>query len=295
MKIAVTGSSGLIGSALVDALRGDGHDVLRLVRREPRAADEARWDPYGDVDTTALRGVEAAVNLAGAGIGDRRWTESYKREIRESRVQGTRTLSAALAALEPAPSVLVSASAAGYYGDTGDREVDETAPPGSGFLAETCVLWEAAAEPARRAGIRVVHSRPHMVLSRHGGAVARMLPIFRLGLGGRLGSGRQYWSFVSLADLVRALRYALTADDLSGPVNVAAPEPVTNAEATRALAQALHRPAIFPVPGPALRAVLGEFAADVLEGVRLRPTALQRSGFTFAHPTIGEAMRAALE
>jgi uncharacterized protein (TIGR01777 family) len=295
MKIAATGASGLIGSALVEALRRDGHEVLRLVRREPKAADEARWDPDGGVDTAALAGTEAAVHLAGANVGIRRSARSYRHAIRDSRVAGTTTFSSALASLNPVPRVLISASGAGYYGNTGDDLIDESAPPGRGFFPETCVLWEAAAEPARQAGIRVVHPRPHIVLSRNGGALGRMLPIFRLGLGGRLGSGRQYWSFVSLADLVRVFQHALTAEDLSGPVNVATSNPVTNAEATKALAAALHRPAPFPVPPLALRVALGEFAGEVLGGVRLAPRALERSGFTFDHPTIRDAIRAALD
>jgi uncharacterized protein (TIGR01777 family) len=294
MKIAVTGSSGLIGSALVAALRRDGYDVLRLVRREAHPADEARWDPRGDVDLAALEGVDAAVHLAGANVGSRRMSGAYQREVRDSRVAGTRTLSAALAALTRPPRVLVSMSGAGYYGDTGARVIDESAPPGRGFFPETCLLWEAAADSARAAGVRVVHPRPHIVLARNGGALGRMLPFFRLGLGGRLGSGRQYWSFVSLADLVRALQHALTHEELSGPVNVATPNPVTNGEATKALAAALHRPAVFPVPSLALRVMLGAFAGEVLGGTRLQPRALERSRFTFEHPTIDEAIRAAL-
>jgi uncharacterized protein len=295
MKIVVTGASGLIGSALVPALRADGHEVVRLVRRPPQAADEARWDPKaGTVDADGLAGVEAAVHLAGAGIGDRRWTESYKRELRESRTTGTATLSKALAALTPRPKVLLSASAIGWYGDTGVRAVDETAEPGSGFVPEMAQAWEAATAPAEQAGLRVVHLRSGLVVSARGGAWGRrLLPIFNLGLGGRLGSGQQYWSFVSLADEVRAIRFLLAADGIRGPVNITAPYPVTNAEMTRTMGQVMHRPAVLWVPAAAIRLGLGEMAADVLGSIRVLPRRLLDAGFAFRHERFADALRAA--
>lgn len=292
MKIAVTGASGLIGSALVPALRADGHEVVRLVRRTPSAPDEVRWDPTaGTVDRAGLEGVQAGIHLAGAGVGEHRWTESYKRVIRESRVDGTRTFAAALASLDPLPAVLLSGSAIGYYGDTGDTAVDESAPAGSDFLARVCVDWEASTAAAEAAGIRVVHLRTGLVMSPKGGAMQRMLPLFRLGVGGKLGSGRQYWSWIALADEVGAIRHLLTAEQTSGPVNLTAPTPVTNAEFTRALAQVVHRPAVLPVPAFALKAVLGEFSHDVLGSQRVLPRALQASGYAFADPDLVPALR----
>lgn len=295
MKIAITGASGLIGSALSADLSRDGHQVVRLVRGPSRSAGEAFWDPVGGhVDLAGLAGCDAVVHLAGAGVGDRRWSEAYKREILDSRVRGTRAIAHAAAALDPAPAVLVSASAVGFYGDTGDHAVDETAPRGEGFLAEVVEAWEAAAEPARAAGVRVVHPRTGLVVARGGGAWKRMLPIFRLGVGGRLGAGRQYWSFISLTDEIRALRHLIDHADLTGPVNLTAPTPVTNAEATRALAQALRRPAALPVPAVALKAVLGEFSVEVLGSQRVLPRRLLASDFAFRHPSIEAALAAEL-
>ncbi|MFE2869597.1 TIGR01777 family oxidoreductase [Embleya sp. NPDC059259] len=295
MRIAVTGSSGLLGSALVRSLTADGHQVVRLVRRAPTEPDEVRWDPHaGTVDTAALGPVDAAVHLAGAGVGDKRWTAAYKRELHDSRVLGTAAVARALAGLKPTPRVLLSASGVGYYGDTGDREVDESFPAGSSFLAGLCVEWEAATAPAAEAGIRVVHLRTGLVLARSGGALGPMFPLVKAGLGGRLGSGRQYWSFISLADEIAAMRHALDHPDLAGPVNLTAPHPVTNAEVTKALGRALHRPTILPAPAFALRAVLGEFGAEILTGQRVLPRALLASGFTFTHPTITPAIAAAL-
>lgn len=226
MRIAVTGASGLIGSALVPHLRAGGHDVIRLVRRPASAPDEVTWDPTtGTVDLDGLAGTEGIVHLAGAGVGDHRWTDDYKREILDSRVDGTHTIVKAMTSLDPLPRVLVSASAIGWYGDTGDRIVDETAPAGTGFLADVVRAWEAAADPARTAGIRVVHPRTGLVVAGNGGAWARMFPLFRLGLGGKLGDGRQYWSWISLQDEIRALEFLLERDDLSGPVNLTGPHP----------------------------------------------------------------------
>ncbi|MFE5627395.1 TIGR01777 family oxidoreductase [Streptomyces virginiae] len=295
MRIAVTGSTGLIGSALVRSLRADGHEVVRFVRREPAGADEARWDPErGHVDRAALEGCGAVVHLAGAGIGDRRWTAAYKRKIRDSRVLGTAALANALAGLDAPPGVLVSGSAVGYYGDTGDRVVDEDAPAGHGFLPSVCLEWEAAAAPAREAGIRTAFSRTGLVVAKEGGAWGRMFPLFRAGVGGRLGDGRQYWPFISLHDEVAALRHIIDTPALSGPVNLTAPEPLTNRQVTAAMARVLRRPAVLPVPAVALRVVLGEFSEDVLGGQRARPARLLESGFVFRDPGIEQAIRAAL-
>ncbi len=296
MRIAVTGSTGLIGSALVRSLRADGHEVVRFVRREPAGADEARWDPErGHVDRAALAGCGAVVHLAGAGIGDRRWTAAYKRKIRDSRVLGTAALTHALAGLDEPPGVLVSGSAVGYYGDTGDRVVDEDSPAGHGFLPSVCLEWEAAAAPAQEAGIRTAFARTGLVVAKDGGAWGRMFPLFRAGVGGRLGDGRQYWPFISLRDEVAALRHIIDTPALSGPVNLTAPEPLTNRQVTAAMARVLRRPAVLPVPAVALRVVLGEFSEDVLGGQRARPTRLLESGFVFQDPGIEQAVRAALQ
>ncbi|MFD8887010.1 TIGR01777 family oxidoreductase [Streptomyces erythrochromogenes] len=296
MRIAVTGSTGLIGSALVRSLRADGHEVVRFVRREPAGADEARWDPErGRVDPAGLAGCGAVVHLAGAGIGDHRWTAAYKRKIRDSRVLGTAALANALAGLDEPPAVLVSGSAVGYYGDTGDRPVDEDSPAGHGFLPSVCVEWEAAAAPAQEAGIRTAFARTGLVVAKEGGAWGRMFPLFRAGVGGRLGDGRQYWPFISLHDEVAALRHIIDTPELSGPVNLTAPEPLTNRQVTAAMARVLHRPAVLPVPAAALRVVLGEFSQDVLGGQRARPTRLLESGFVFRDPGIEQAIRAALQ
>ncbi|MFH9348435.1 TIGR01777 family oxidoreductase [Kitasatospora sp. NPDC017646] len=301
MRIAVTGSTGLIGSALVRSLLADGHEVVRLVRHrsrtgpQPDGSTAIGWNPLlGEVDRNGLAGVEAVVHLAGAGVGDRRWSDSYKREIRESRVYGTETLAVALAALAEPPRVLLSASAVGWYGQTGDRVIDEDSPAGDDFLAEVCLEWEAAARPAERAGIRVVHPRTGMVLSAAGGAGGRLFPLFKLGLGGRLGSGRQYWSYISLADEVSALRFLIDREDLSGAFNLTAPEPATNAELTAAIGRALRRPTPFPVPEAVLEVVLGELAVEVVGSHRVVPRRLLDAGFRFAHPDLDSAVRAAL-
>ncbi|MEV5613966.1 TIGR01777 family oxidoreductase [Streptomyces sp. NPDC052225] len=293
-RIAVAGASGLIGSALVRSLTADGHEVLRLVRRAPRAADEVRWDPNaGLVDTSRLSGCEAVVNLAGAGVGDHRWTDAYKREIRDSRVLGTTTLAEAAASLDTPPRVLLNGSAVGYYGDTGSRAVDESAPAGDGFLPSLCVEWEAATAPAHQAGIRTVFARTGLVVARGGGAWGKLFPLFKAGLGGRMGDGRQYWSYIALHDHVAALRHLLDTQTLSGPVNLTAPHPATNREVTAAMGRVLHRPTLFPVPSPALRLVLGEMAGDVLGSTRALPTRLLESGFEFAFPTVEQAIAAA--
>ena len=296
MRIAVTGSTGLIGSALTRSLRSEGHEVVRLVRRPAAAADEVEWAPKRQyVDTAGLAGCEAVVHLAGAGVGDRRWTESYKREIRDSRVLGTGALAAALAGLDEPPRTFLVGTAVGYYGDTGDTAVDESAPAGSGFLAEVCQEWEASAEPAREAGIRTVLGRTGLVVSRRGGAWGRLFPLFKLGLGGRMGNGRQYWSPIALHDHIAALRFLLEESELSGPVNLTGPEPVTNREATAAMGRVLHRPTVFTAPAPLLRVALGDFASDVLGSQRVLPRRLLDAGFAFAFPTVDDAIRAALK
>jgi uncharacterized protein (TIGR01777 family) len=295
MRVAITGASGLIGSALTRNLRDDGHEIVRLVRRAPKALDEARWDPQGTVDTALLEGLDAVVHLAGAGVGSHRWTESYKARIRDSRTAGTRTLAATLAGLERPPRVLVSGSAVGFYGDTGDRETDESGAQGEGFLAEVVRDWESAAAPAEAAGIRVVHPRTGLVLSRPGGLLGKVLPLFKLGLGGPLGSGRQWTSWISLPDEVAALRFLIDRDDLRGPLNLTAPHPVTNADYTRAVGRAVHRPTVLAVPPVALRLALGQFADEgALVSQRVVPRRLMEAGFTFEYPDIDSALTGVL-
>lgn len=295
MRVAVTGASGLIGSSLVPALRTRGHDVVRLVRRAPSSPDEIGWDPArGWVDESRLAGVEGVVHLAGAGVGDKRWTDSYKKEILDSRVDGTRTIATAIAKLDPKPAVLVSGSAIGYYGDTGDREVNESSPQGAGFLADVVGQWEAAAAPALDAGIRTCFARTGLVVSDKGGAWKRLLPIFKLGLGGRIGSGRQYWSFISLRDEVDALIALLENPAYAGPVNLTSPHPVTNSEVTAAMGRVLGRPTLLPVPSAALKVALGEFSEDVLGSQRVIPGVLREHDFTWRDATIDEAIRATL-
>ena len=294
MRVAVSGASGLIGTALVAYLRAQDHEVLRLVRRVANAPDEVSWDPQnGYVDVSALAGVDGVVHLAGAGVGDHRWTDEYKQQIRDSRLVGTRTLASALAGMSSPPAVLVSGSAIGYYGQTGDDPVDEQAPRGEGFLAGVVVAWESAAGPARDAGIRVAHPRSGIVVSGRGGAWGRLWPLFQAGLGGRLGSGQQWWSFISLRDEVAALTLLVTGE-LEGPVNLTAPHPATNAEITEEMGRLLHRPTLMAVPEKAIRAVLGEMSSEVLSSARVVPTRLVEAGFTFADPTIGDALRYAL-
>ncbi|MEU6377127.1 TIGR01777 family oxidoreductase [Streptomyces sp. NPDC046909] len=299
MHVVISGSSGLIGGALAASLLDDGHQVTRLVRREPRPRDdgsqEARWDPRaGLLDPAVLDGADAVVGLAGAGVGDRRWTTAYKKQIRDSRVLGTTTLATAIVACEKPPPVFVSGSAVGYYGETGTDGIDESGAPGQDFLAGVCQEWEAAAQTAGEAGTRVVNTRFGIVVSPRGGAMGRLLPLARAGLGGRLGSGDQYWSHISLADTVRALRHVVDTDSVAGPVNLTSPHPATNREVTAAVGRALHRPTVFAVPGFALRLVLGEFADGILMSQRVLPGALLASGFTFEHPTIDEALTAAV-
>jgi uncharacterized protein len=288
--IAIAGSSGLIGSALVSALRAADNRVLRIVRRAPANADELHWNPEtGEFDTDALEGADAVVNLCGANVGAKRWSGEFKQLLRDSRITPTEVLSAAVA--DAGVKVFVNASAVGYYGNTKDRVVDENASPGTGFLAQLCADWEAATLPAQRAGVRVVLARTGLVLSPAGGMLGRLRPLFSLGLGARIGSGRQYMPWISLEDEVRALLFAISHDALTGPVNLTGPAPVTNAEFTTALGRALNRPTAFLLPSFAVRALLGEFAEEgLLCGQRAIPAALEHAGFQFHHNTIGEAL-----
>lgn len=286
MRIVVTGSSGLIGTALVTALHSAGHDVVRLVRRAARQADEVQWDPdKGELDVAALSGVEAAVNLAGAGVGDHRWTDEYKQTILQSRVRSTRTLVEALTRLDPLPKVLLSGSAQGVYGDRGDEVLTENSPGGDGFLADVVRAWEAQTAPAEEAGIRVAHLRTGLVMAAQGGAFGRLVPLVKLGVAGPLGSGRQWWSWITLDDEVAAIMHLLAAP-VHGPVNLCAPGVATNAEVTRAIGRALHRPTLLPAPAFGLRLVLGEFAQDVLASTRMAPAVLDKSGFVFGQPAL---------
>ena len=299
MRVAVTGSTGLIGSALTRSFLLDGHQVVRLTRSAKAApgdgSESAVWDPKaGTVQPGALEGVDAVVHLAGAGVGDKRWTDAYKQELRDSRVLGTRTIANAIAALDVKPRVLISASAVGYYGDTGDRVVEENTPAGNDFLAKLCVEWEDAAAPAAAAGIRVVHPRTGLVVSAKGGAWGKLFPLYRFGLGGRLGSGNQYWPFIALADHIAALRFAIDNDDVVGPLNFSAPEPITNRQVNSAMGRALHRPTIATVPEFALKIALGEFASSVTGSCRSVPAGLLKAGFTFSYPTIEESLHSVL-
>ncbi|HEX2416728.1 MAG TPA: TIGR01777 family oxidoreductase [Micromonosporaceae bacterium] len=294
MRIVMSGASGFLGHDLVRRLRGEGHRVIRLVRREPRTEDEAPWDPArGDIDPTLLSGADAVVNLSGAGVGDKRWTPAYKREIRDSRVKATTTIAAATAAARPRPTAILNASAVGWYGDTGEHAVDEDSPPGAGFFPEVCESWEAATMAAVDAGVRVTKLRTGLVLAASDGLLRPMLPLFRLGLGGRLGSGRQYMSWISLADWIGAVIFLLERE-IAGPVNLTAPHPQTNADFTRELGKAVGRPAVLPVPAPALRVALGEFANEATTSQRVLPGQLTRSGYRFEHPELGPALRWAL-
>ncbi|HET7487519.1 MAG TPA: TIGR01777 family oxidoreductase [Acidimicrobiales bacterium] len=297
MDVAVTGSHGLIGTALVAALREAGHTV-RPVVRGTAGAGEVAWDPAaGTIDVAGLQGIDAAVHLGAVGIGDHRWTDAHKDAVRSSRVLGTSLLAGALGALDRPPAVLVCGSAVGYYGDRGDEVLTEDSGPGTGFLADVVQAWEAAAAPAAEAGIRVVLARSGVVQTPAGGALRKQLPFFRLGLGGPLGTGHQWVSWVTLEDEVAAILHALAADDLSGPVNVVAPEPVTSADLARAVGRALHRPALLPAPTPALKLVLGAQMTGemVTASQRAVPARLEGSGFRFRHPEIGAAMSALLD
>ena len=300
MKIGITGASGLIGTPLVASLREHGHDVVRFVRSGAPGPDERTWDPSSrTLAPESLADLDAVVHLAGAGVADKRWSEARKRVVLDSRVDGTTAVATAMAAARAAggqgPGVLLSASAIGWYGDTGDRLTDESGPTGEGFLAEVCRRWEAATAPAEAAGVRVAHLRTGIVLSGQGGIVGKQLLLFKAGLGAPLGSGRQWVSWISLQDEIAAIRHLLTAD-VEGPVNLVGPAPVTNREFTKALGRAVHRPTLpVPVPGQVLRLAVGPFADEgILIGQRLAPAVLQRSGFAFAHSDVDTALRASL-
>jgi uncharacterized protein (TIGR01777 family) len=284
--IAVTGASGLIGSALVSHLREKGENVIKLVRREPRAKDEAFWNPLeGKVDLVALEGVESIVHLAGAGVGDKRWTTSYKAEILNSRLYGTTTIANAAEQLKI--KSLISASAIGWYGETGNRAVTEIDRGGDDFLARVCLEWERAADSAP--SVRTAKIRTGLVLDPTGGALGRMMPLFKFGLGGKIGSGKQWWSWITLHDQIRAIDF-LIDNNISGPVNLTAPNPATNSEFTAALARALKRPALLPVPGFALKLALGGFSTEILGSKRVLPKVLEEAGFTFDFPHLAPAI-----
>ncbi len=284
--IAITGASGLIGSALTSHLRDKGENVIKLVRREPRSKDEAFWNPVdGKVDLDALEGVDSIVHLAGAGVGDKRWSAAYKSEILNSRLYGTSTIANAAEQLKV--KSLISSSAIGWYGETGNRAVTENDRGGDDFLAHVCLEWERAADAAP--SVRTVKIRTGLVLDPTGGALGRMMPLFRFGLGGKLGSGKQWWSWITLHDQVRAIDYLIDSD-LSGPVNLTAPNPATNSEFTAALARALRRPALFPVPGFALKVALGGFSTEILGSKRVLPERLNESGFVFDFPHLAPAL-----
>ena len=295
MKILVSGSTGLVGTSLVGALRAERHEVVGLVRRPPVNDDETVivWDPAnGTIDPGELEGLDAVIHLAGENIAARRWSAKQKARIRDSRVEGTSLLARTLAGLESPPATLICASAIGWYGNGGDQWQDESQPPGTGFLPDVCRDWEAAADPARDAGLRVVHARIGVVLAREGGALKAMLLPFRLGLGGCVGSGRQYWSWIALDDLVAALKHLVESESLRGPINLMAPAPATNREFTKTLGRVLKRPTIFPMPGFVARLLLGEMANELmLTGARVRSTLLTESGFEFRCPDLENALR----
>ena len=289
-RVAVTGASGLIGSALVEALEARGDTAVRLVRRAPTQLDEVRWDPTSrTLDPATLDGVDAVVNLAGAGIADKRWTTARKREILTSRVDGTHALSAAIAA-SGRPVRLVNGSAIGFYGSRGDEVLTEDSPGGTGFTAEVTRAWEASAAPAVDAGAPVAYARTGLVMAPNGGAMERVLPLARLGLGGPLGSGRQFWPWITLVDEVRALLHLIDHPELTGPVNLVVPLPARQRDFMKALGAALHRPAVLPAPSVALRIALGGFASEVLDSHRVIPTRLETSGFTWEHDSLADTM-----
>ncbi len=285
-RIAITGASGLIGAALVGYLKSQGHTVQRLVRRAAVSSEEITWDPIaGTVDMDALAGVDAVIHLAGAGVSDKRWTKKYKSEILNSRLLGTTTIAKAVAIVKP--EVFISASAIGWYGESGNRAVVESDRVGDDFLATVCREWESAADLA--GDVRTIKLRTGLVLDPTGGALGKMLPIFRFGLGGKLSNGKQWWSWITLHDQIRAIAFLLE-NKVSGPVNMTSPNPVTNSEFTAGLARAMHRPALFPVPAFALKIVLGGFSSEVLGSKKVMPQALTEAGFTFDYPHISSAL-----
>jgi uncharacterized protein (TIGR01777 family) len=295
MKIVISGASGLIGTQLVAQLSRSGHEIVRLVRRSPKAG-EIQWNPKsGTLDTAALEGTDAVIHLSGAGIGDKRWTNGYRKEILDSRTATTALLANTMASLSRKPSVFLSGSAIGIYGARNDEQLTEVSTHGTGFLAEVCEQWEAAAQPAVDAGIRTVYLRTGIVLSPKGGALKKLLPLFKLGVGGKFGNGKQWQSWISIDDEIGAIEHLLTAN-VSGAVNLTAPNPVTNAEFTKVLASVLKRPAIVPVPTFAPKILLGGELADALlfTGQRVIPAALNASGYNFKHSTLESAFRSLL-
>lgn len=294
----MAGASGFLGTSLADRLRGAGHDVTRLVRRPAQRPDEATWQPsQGQLDPTLVAAADAVINLAGAGVGDKRWNASYKSLIRSSRVDTTATIARAITQLpaDERPRALLQGSAVGWYGDTGDRKVTEEAPAGRGFLADVCRVWEAAARPAEDAGVRVALLRTGLPLDTEGGLLKPQMMPFRMGVGGKLGSGRQWVPWMSLADWLASAEFVLNRDDIAGPVNLVGPDPVTNATFTEVFSRLLRRPAVMPIPSIALHVALGEFAGEALRSQRVVPGVLGRAGFHWEHPTLESAMRAALE
>jgi uncharacterized protein len=296
MRILMSGASGLIGSALNSHLAAVGHTVTRLVRREPAAGEQA-WDPAsGTLDPAAFDGCDAVINLSGANIGDKRWTDQYKSELLSSRLQTTSLLATTMAGLATKPAVFISGSAVGWYGDRGDERLDELSPPGTDFLSDLCQQWEAGTKPAEDAGVRTVHIRTGIVLSAQGGALKKQLPLFKLGLGGRFGNGHQWQSWISIDDEVGAVTHLLSTD-ICGAVNITAPNPVTNSEFTATLAKVLHRPAVLPIPSFGPKILFGGELVEalLLAGQRVSPTALQRSGYEFQHETLDGALRDLLQ
>jgi uncharacterized protein (TIGR01777 family) len=297
MKILISGSHGLVGTALIKSLEPEGHEIYRLVRHYPDSDSQIEWNPERySIALSLIEGFDAVVHLAGESIAEGRWTEEKKKRIRESRVKGTRLLSDALGNLTNRPKTLISASAVGYYGDRDDELLTEESKPGSDFLSEVCVEWESATEGARQQGIRTVNCRFGIILDKDGGALKKMLPPFRMGIGGRIGSGKQWMSWIALADVVSGLKFALTNEQLAGPVNFVAPNPVRNSEFTKTLGKSLSRPTLFPIPAFGVRLAFGEMAdALLLSSQRVEPVRLKNAGFTFQLPDLGSALRNALD
>lgn len=286
MRILISGASGLIGNALISDLKSKGHEVIQLVRRDSKNSNEISWDPAKHkLDLSSAGKFDAVINLSGAGVGDKRWSDKYKNLILKSRVDSTTTIVNAIKSLSDKPSVLINASAIGFYGERGNEEVDENSARGTGFLADVVQAWEDAALALKGSGVRVVLIRTGLVFTHRGGALAKLLPIFKLGLGGKLGNGNQYWSYISLEDEIRALNFLLEKE-ISGPVNLTAPNPATNLEVTKALGKALKRPTFLAVPAFALKIVLGEFSVEILGSANVIPTKLHQAGFEWNHPTI---------
>jgi len=296
MKLVVAGGSGLIGSALIKDALSKKHEVIQLVRRKPKHQHEVQWNPDKfEVEIDSLNDATAIINLSGAGVGDKRWTKNYKKLILTSRVNATKTLAESITRLNNPPSVFVSSSAIGFYGDTAENAVDENAELGEGFLSDVVFNWEYAAQKVKQHKIRVVHPRTSLVMSKRGGVLKKVLPIFKLGLGGKLGNGKQFWSYISLEDEIRAIYHLINDSRLTGGVNLSTPNPVTNKEFTKSLASVLNRPAFLSVPSLALKIALGEFSIEVLGSSRVLPSKLIASGFKFNHPDILSTLNSALK